>query len=104
MSDSDDSHSQDGGRFVVWAGLCDGAAAFWIDLGARDELQAALELANASYELGHAAPHYLGVRATDRDADDPQSVYERPVPDVATRIAKAQPVKLAASRRERSEN
>jgi hypothetical protein len=55
-------------------------------------------------ELGHSLRHYLGVRVTGRDASDPRPVYEKLVPDEATRIARAQPVNLAASRRQPSEN
>ena len=68
-------------------------------------MPAALDLANASFELGYSALHYLGVCVTDCDAVDPQrSVYEKLVPDLATRIAKVQPTKVAASRREPTEN
>jgi hypothetical protein len=104
MSEAGDNQSQGGGRFAVWCGLCNAAEAFWIELGARDELAAALDVALALYELGHPSPHYLGVRVTYRDADPQRPVYEKIVPDVATRIAKAQPVSMAASRREPSEN
>jgi hypothetical protein len=105
MSGFGDSPFQGAGRFVVWAALCDAAEAFWVELGAREDLPMALELAKASYDLGHAARHYLGVRVTDRDAHGAQSaVYEKLVPDLATRIAKAQPVRLAARRRAPSDN
>jgi hypothetical protein len=105
MSDSGECQLQGDGRFVVWAGLCDAAEAFWIELGARADLAAALDVAMALYELGRASPHYLGVRVTYRHTLDSQRpLYERLVPDNATRIAKAQAVELAASRRMLSEN
>jgi hypothetical protein len=105
MSHCRDNQAQGNGRFVVWACICDAVEACWIELGARADLAAALDAAMALYELGRASSHYLGVRVTWRDAlDFRRPLYERLVPDVATRIAKVQPVKLAASRRKPSDN
>jgi hypothetical protein len=105
MSDFGDSQVQEDGHFVVWACICDAAEASWLALGSRADLAAALDVAMALYELGRASPHYLGVRVTYRHTLDSQRpLYERLVPDMATRIAKVQPIKLAASRRKPSEN
>ncbi len=101
MSDAGDRQAQGGGRFVVWAGLCGVAAGFWIERGARDDRPAAPELAKASCELGHSSRRYLALRVTGRDAIDLRPVYEKLVPDRRTRIAKAQPVNLAARRESR---
>jgi hypothetical protein len=80
MSDLGESQCHGDRRFVVWCGLCDAAQVFWLELGARQDLATALDVAMTLYELGHALPHYLGVRVTGRDAQRP--VYEKLVPDI----------------------